>query len=363
MARLTPFDAGEEEIDYEKLIKEFGTQPISTVNAKELNDINGFRNGIVFSHRDFDKFLAAIKRKEDVAILTGINASGSLHLGHKLTFDIVRDLQKKFNIPVFIPISDDESYVCDKIKDQKEGLKNSKLIASQMIALGFDMKMTKIFIHQQYTKIYNLAVKLSRGATLSTIKAIYGFDDSTNAGLMFYPCIQAADILLPELEGFGGKKPVLVPIGIDQDPHVRLSRDLAEKFGYVKPSTIHVKYLSGLRGGKMSKSREGSTIFLDEKPEIAAKYCMNALTGGQATIEEQKKLGGNPEKCVVFEYLSAMFYDDRQIEQLKERCKSGKIMCGECKKILADNIKKFLTDFQANVKKAEGQVDKHLIKD
>ena len=260
--RLSPFESPTRgEIDYDKLIKDFGTQPISTVkNLKELDDIRGFKLGYVFSHRDFDKFLAAIKKKKKVALLTGFNASGSIHLGHKLTFDVVKDLQKKYNIPLFIPLSDDESYVTGKIKDQKEGMKNARLIAAQMIALGFDMKRTKIYIHQNYAKIYDLSIKLSRGYTLSTIKAVYGFSDSINPGLLFYPVIQAADILLPEEPEFGGPKPVLVPVGIDQDPHIRVARDVAEKFGYVKPGALHVKYLPGLKGGKMSGSVPGSGV-------------------------------------------------------------------------------------------------------
>jgi tryptophanyl-tRNA synthetase len=200
--RLTPFDAGEEKIDYDKLMKEFGTQPMPPQIAKRLSDIRAFRHGYVFSHRDFDKFLAAYDKGEKVSIITGFNASGSIHLGHKLPFDCVIELQKKFKLPVYIPLSDDESYVCEKIKDQAEGLKNAKLIAAQLLALGFDPKLTKFFIHQQYTKIYNLAIKLSQRYTLSAIKAIYGFGDDTNPGLMFYPVIQAADIILPqELEG------------------------------------------------------------------------------------------------------------------------------------------------------------------
>ncbi|MFQ6020718.1 MAG: tryptophan--tRNA ligase [Candidatus Aenigmatarchaeota archaeon] len=355
MARLTPFEPGEKEIDYEKLIKEFGTKPISGI--KNLPDLKAFRKGIVFSHRDFDKYLDAIKKKKKVSILTGFNASGSIHLGHKRTFDVVIDLQKKYKIPVYIPISDDESYVFRKIKDQKEGLKNAKLIAKQMIALGFDRKITKIFIHQQYTKIYNLAIKLSR-PTLSEVKAIYGFNDSTNTGAMFYPIIQAADILLPQ--ELLGKHHTVVPIGIDQDPHVRLSRDIAEKFGYIKPSTIHTKYLPGLRGGKMSVSIPGSTIFLNDNPEKAAKKIMNALTGGRETVEEQRKLGGRPDKCVVFDY-HEMFLNEKELEKIKKDCLAGKLMCGQCKKILAKNVKKYLKGFQARVKKVK--IEKYLIRD
>ncbi|MBR9682076.1 MAG: tryptophan--tRNA ligase [Candidatus Aenigmarchaeota archaeon] len=361
--RLSPFETSEEEsIDYNKLIKEFGTQPISTVKNIPKG-IKAFDDGYIFSHRDFDKFMKDVKSKKDVAILTGFNASGSIHLGHKLTFDVVVELQKKYNIPVYIPISDDESYIFEKIDNQEVGMKNARLIAAQMVALGFDMKRTKIFIHQEYTDIYNFVIKLSKKVTLSTIKAIYGFNDSTSAGKMFYPVIQAADILLPQLDKFGGKKSVLVPVGIDQDPHVRLSRDLAAKFGLNKPATIHMKYLSSLRGGpKMSKSLPGSAIFLNEDPKKAAKFCMQALTGGRDTVEEQKKKGGEADKCVVYHYLKVFFEDKKESTKRHKNCYGGKLLCGECKKCLAKDVEIYLKDFQSKVKKAEKNIDKYLIK-
>lgn len=359
MPHVNPFEPVEEEIDYSKLIKEFGTQPISTV--KELPDYRTFRRGLVFSHRDFDKFMAAVRAKKRTTILTGFNASGSIHLGHKLTFDTVIALQKKYGIDVMIPISDDESLVTGKIKDQQEGLRNARLIAAQMVALGFDMKRTQIFIHQMYTRIYNLAIRLSTRCTLSEVRAIYGFDMSTNPGLWFYPLVQAADILLPQ--ELYGPHHTLVPIGIDQDPHVRLARDLADKVGLIKPSAIHIQYLRGLKGGKMSTSKPGSAILMDEKPEAAAKLCMQALTGGQATVEEQRRLGGDPEKSVVIEYLGAHFIDDdKQLQKLKDDYRAGKLLDGEVKRMLADNVKSYLTDFQKKVAAVEKDIDKYLMK-
>ncbi len=361
MERLDPFDVtAEEAIDYDKLIREFGTKPISGV--KQLPDLKQFKRGFVFSHRDFDKFLSDIHSKKKVSIVSGFNASGSLHLGHKLTFDVVLGLQKLYKIPVYVPLSDDESYVTGKVKDQTEGLKNAKLIASQVMAMGFDKKITKIYVHQQYTQIYNLAVKLSRRCTTNEIKAIYGFSDGTNPGLFFIPLLIAADILLPqELEG---KHMTLVPIGIDQDPHIRFTRDLAERAGYEKPAAIHLRFLSGLKGGKMSKSKPGSAISLDENPKTAAKYCMSALTGGRATAEEQRKLGADPDRSVVLEYLSAHFIeDDKELAKLTEDYRKGKILDGEMKKTLSDSVDKFLTDFQSKVLKEQKTIDSYLMKE
>ncbi|MEM4589731.1 MAG: tryptophan--tRNA ligase [Candidatus Micrarchaeia archaeon] len=361
MQHIDPFDVSDEEINYQKLIEEFGTQPISTI--KKLPNYKAFRRGFVFSHRDFDKFLSAIEKGDKASIITGVNASGSLHLGHKWTMDLVVALQKEYNLPVLLTISDDEAYVTGKTKDQKESLENAKLIAAQLLALGFDPKKTRILIHQQYTKIYNLAIKLSRHCTMNEIKAIYGFDMSKNPGQWFYPVVQAADILLPqELEG---PHHVLVPIAIDQDPHLRLARDIADRAGFIKPATVHMRFLRGLKGGsKMSKSKPGSAIFLDEDPKKAAKLCMQALTGGQPTVEEQRKYGGDPEKSVVIEYLGAHFIEsDSEFQKLKDDYRAGKILDGETKQLLAFHVEKYLNEFQPKVKKYLESIDDYLMKD
>jgi len=351
--RLTPFEAGEEDIDYEKIIREFGVERIEDLkNLNMLKGIPQFDKGLLISHRDFDLFLDAVKNKKTVSIVTGANASGSLHIGHLTPFLFALELQRKYNVKVFVPISDDEAYVCKKAETMKAALDNAYLIARQIAALGFDPKLTKIFIHQEYPKIYNLAIKLSKHCTLSTIKAIYGFRDETNAGLMFYPAVQAADILLPQ--EVLGPHITLVPIGIDQDPHMRLARDLAERCGYVKPAALHMKFIHGVKGGKMSKSRQGSTIFLNENLAQVKKILANVLTGGQETAELQKKFGGKPNLCIVHEYLSVFF--DKSTEETKKRekeCLSGKLVCGEDKRILIEQMTKFLEDFQKKVERVK----------
>ena len=151
--------------DNQDLIKKFGATPISKLS--ETPDFYTFNNSLMASHRDFDKFFSALKKQEKCAILSGVNASGTLHLGHKAVFDTNLFFQKKYKIPVYIPISDDESYVAGKVKDQKQALKNSKRLAKELIAYGFEPKNTFFIIDQIYTNIYNLAIKLSIYLTFS----------------------------------------------------------------------------------------------------------------------------------------------------------------------------------------------------
>src|SRR3989344_4584511 len=249
----------------EKIVREFGATPISHI--KDLPKFYTFEKNLIHSHRDFDKFLKASKNKEKCAIVSGFNASGTIHLGHKPVFDTNLYFQKEYGIPVFIPISDDESYVAGKVETQEEALKNSLALAKELLAYGFDPHKTYFIIDQIYTNIYNLAIKLSTKVNLSEIKATYGYENDDNIGLHFYPTIQAAHILFPQHK-FGIKN-TLVIIGPDEDAHIRICRDIASRMGYEKPSILHSTFMPGTDGAKMSKSKNNALFFNDDKKMLS----------------------------------------------------------------------------------------------
>lgn len=332
--------------DNEKLITAFGASRAS--DLKDIPECYTFEKGLIYSHRDFDKFFAALKKGEKCAIVSGANASGTLHLGHKVVFDTNLFFQKKYGIPVFVPISDDESYVAGKVETQEQALEFSKKLARQFLAYGFDPKKTYFIIDQIYTNIYNLAVKLSKKINYSEIKATYGYSPDNNIGLHFYPAVQSAHILFPQ-EKFGIKN-VLVPIGPDEDAHIRICRDIAARMNYTKPAIVHLKFLPGLDGEKMSKSRNNA-IFLQDDEKTIKKKVNAALSGGQKTIEEHRKLGGNPEVDMSFQYLKAFFLTEKEANELEKKYKKGEILSGEMKKIFQDKLTKELLNFQERDKK------------
>ncbi|MDD5649487.1 MAG: tryptophan--tRNA ligase [Candidatus Nanoarchaeia archaeon] len=343
--------------DNNKLIEEFGALLIEEL--KEVPDFYTFKTGVLYSHRDFDKFLKELKNGEKCAIVSGLNASGSLHLGHKAVFDTNLFFQKKYGIPVFIPISDDESYVSGKVETQKEALENSMRLAKELLAYGFDPKKTYFIIDQIYTNIYNLAIKLSKKVNLSEIKSTYAYKNEDNIGLHFYPAVQSAHIILPQEKEI---KNVLVPIGPDEDAHIRICRDIASRLGYKKPAILHSKFLPGIDGEKMSKSK-GNAIFLNDDEKTVKKKINLAFSGGQATIEEHRKKGGNPDIDVSFIYLKNLFLDDKQIDKLYRDYKSGKLLSGELKQIFFEEVMKFLNKFQADLKKVnQKDLDKSILK-
>ena len=198
--------------------------------------------------------------------------------------------------------------------------------------------------------------------TFSTVKAVFGFQDSTNIGMLFYPAVQAAPAFI-ESYLTGHNVPCLIPAAIDQDPYWRVTRDVAPKLGYYKPAQIHCRFVPGSgRAGKMSASIPETAIFTIDTPELAQKKAEGAFTGGRATIEEQRKLGANPDICSVFAYDYFLFMNDREIEELRYNCLGGNIMCGECKQILGESVKKFLIEHQDKREKAKDHFEEYRLR-
>jgi tryptophanyl-tRNA synthetase len=142
-----------------------------------------------------------------------------------------------------------------------------------------------------------------------------------------------------------------------------MTRDIAPKLGYFKPAQIHCKFLPGLgKGGKMSASLPETCIFTIDTPEVAERKIWNAFTGGKHTESEQKLHGGNPSICSIYQYFYYLFEEsDKKIKELESRCKSGDIICGECKSLLADRVKKFLISHQKRREKAKDFIDQFFI--
>jgi tryptophanyl-tRNA synthetase len=171
--------------------------------------------------------------------------------------------------------------------------------------------------------------------------------DFKNIGWIFYPAVQVAHILLPQV--LFGKMETVVPVAIDQDPYLRIARDLAPKYGFLKPKTILSKFFPSLEDpfGKMSSSGEKLISLDDDFETIKRKIKKYAFSGGRPTIEEHKKYGGNPDIDVSFLYLYYFFEeDDKKIEELREKYKKGELLTKDLKNYAAEKIWEFLKEFQ-----------------
>ncbi|MEM2005779.1 MAG: tryptophan--tRNA ligase [Zestosphaera sp.] len=343
--------------DYEKLFSYFGMRPFNEVIPQlELYGVMPLpiRRGAVIGHRDFEKVLNALKTGERFALLTGLMPSGKMHLGHKMLIDQIIYYQS-LGAEIFLAIADVEAYGVRKLS--REEVINIALeeYVANYLALGLRSEGLRIYFQSNYRKEYYRLIQLfAKKITMAELEAIYGED--LEPAKIVAVLTQAADILHPELPHFGGFKTVLVPVGVDQDPHLRLTRDIADRFneelGFTRPASTYHKFLSGLTGGKMSSSKPETFIALSDPPEESVGKLVRAFTGGRATAEEQRKLGGEPDKCPIFELNSMhLVPDDGELSKVYGNCRSGSMLCGECKLATAERLKKFLEEHQEKLGK------------
>lgn len=224
--RIDPWSS-QQYADYARLREQFGIAPFT--QAAELPDPpNLIRQGIVFGQRGFDKVLRAIRRREPWAVLTGLMPSGPMHLGHKMVLDQVRYWQG-LGADVTIAVADIEAYATRNFTIPRARDVAIEHYIKNYIALGLEPGAT-VYFQSQRQAVKDLAWQLGRKVNWSEMESIYGFGGATNLGHVQAPLVQVGDILHVQLAKYGGPRPTLVPVGVDQDPHLRLTRDVADAF-------------------------------------------------------------------------------------------------------------------------------------
>ncbi len=320
--------------------------------------------GLTFAHKDIEIIAKAIADNKPWAVVSGLNPSGPLHLGHKVIFDELLWMQKH-GAEVYIPITNDESFVVGKTNSLAEARKIAyEEVIPSIIAMGFDSEKTNIYVDSDYPDIYNVAMDLANKTTLNKAFKIFGFDKTEkgeNPGTLFYrSAVQVAQILLPQYPEFGGPKPTVVPVGVDQHPYISLSRDVAKKKGFIPPAELITKFLWGLDGkGKMAASRENSAIFLTQDPENAGEALRLAYTGGSPTASFQQEYGGISEICPVWSLRTHHFEADNKVQ---EECSSGQVLCNECKEKGTESMIKYLENHQNRLEEARIRMDEYILK-
>jgi len=326
-------------------------------------------------------------------------------------------------------------------------------------ALGLNPENTNVYFQSGRPEVQRLAFTLGRRTNLSEFEAIYGFKGETNLAHVQAPLIQVGDIIHPQLDEFGGLRPIVVPVGVDQDPHLRLTRGIAGKthwfnvkprkagglrvslsvqnsnseafgvstdgkvdreirnsiferligslspigysdlisnpkhgtldipgaknsdiaqvrmcllrleremggMGLMPPSSTYHRFAMGLTGDKMSSSKPKTTIFMDDSIEDMSKKVKRALSGGQPTIEEHRRLGGDCSKDVSFQYLQFFFEDDdSELTKIARDYESGKLLAGEMKQICIDRASEWLSDLADKRDMWDGRLEEFLAPD
>ena len=365
---VTPWEV-KGKIDYERLIQEFGTQPLTEqLLRKVAKHTDGLHlqlaRKLFFSHRDLDVLLDLYDKGVKFVPYTGRGPSGPVHIGHLVPWIFTKHLQEKFKTRLYFQMTDDEKFVIDDEAKLKETMQFGYENALDLIALGFKPENTYIIYDvQDIDLLYDIALEVAKRITYSTARATFGFQESTNLGWVFWPAIQAVPCFIHK-KLTGENVPALIPAAIDQDPFWRITRDIAQKLGYYKPAQIHCRFLPGLgEGGKMSASEPESSIFTQDPPDVVKRKVWNAFTGGRPTAAEQKKLGANHDVCTVYQYMLYLFEeDDKKLAERARKCKTGEIMCGECKTDLTEKINKFLIEHRKKREKAKDVIQEFHIK-
>jgi tryptophanyl-tRNA synthetase len=368
--KVTPYEVSGK-INYKKLAEEFGIRPLPKLPDVFMKNVL-FRRKIVFAHRNFEKILDCIKNKKKFVMMTGLMPTGKFHLGHMLLAQQMIFYQK-LGAKLYIAVADLEAY-----NTRQQSLDESRKIAIDQyllnyIAFGLNPENCDFYFQSdrdnkasKSNAYYRLASNFSRYATFNEFKAVYG---DISPGKMQASLLQAADMYhpgLPEFEGY--PLPTFIPVGADQDPHIRIARDMAKRFKdykFAPISATYHKFLPGLKGsGKMSSSDSMSYIAMTDSPqEVEMKIKKYAFSGGAATTLEHRKKGGNPEIDVSYQYLRMFFEpDDKKLEDIERKYRSGEMLTSELKEILIEKINKFLKKHQENRKKAKKQIDKFIFR-
>jgi tryptophanyl-tRNA synthetase len=403
-------------VELDRLFSEFGIEPVNSI-IPLLPEVPYFmRRGILVGHRDYQKIADAIRNRTPFHVLTGFMPSGHPHLGHLMVMkEVVWHVQQGGT--GYVTIADREAHaVRGQSWDECDAL--GKEYLKCLYALGFE---GKTYYQSRNDRLKDLAFESAIRVNFSELQAIYGFGPDTALAHAMSVITQVADILYPQLDS--GPAPTIVPVGIDQDPHIRLTRGIAHKFrmftvearegytsvrsknapekalqdvyrvfpgskkyeghvdipdgdcaevsetvrkieirhggpGFITPSSTYHRFMPGLQGGKMSSSIPESIIGFGEPDAVIRKKVMGALTGGRMTLEEQKRLGGEPDKCSL--YLLNLFHmvdADPELEEIRRRCVTGEMTCGRCKKETAERAIAFLKEFREKMDAASHLVE------
>ncbi|CAL5322799.1 unnamed protein product [Camellia sinensis] len=379
------------------------------------------RRGVFFAHRDLNEILDAYERGEKFYLYTGRGASSeALHVGHLVPFMFTKTslsaellphwtvahsaklacdayLQDAFKVPLVIQLTDDEKCMWKNLSVE-ESKRLARENAKDIIACGFDISKTFIFSDFNYVG----------GAV-----GIFGFTGEDHIGKISFPAVQAAPSFpssFPHL--FSGKHNLrcLIPCAIDQnfapvvstlallqihnydhlnmasflstritfidssynmgkiafqgylgiDPYFRMTRDVAPRIGFHKPALIESSFFPALQGetGKMSASDPNSAIYVtDSSKDIKNKINKYAFSGGQDSIENQRKYGANLEVDIPIKYLGFFLEDDAELDYIRKEYGAGRMLTGEVKMRLIE----LLTELVERHRRARAAVTDEMV--
>ncbi|MDO8886867.1 tryptophan--tRNA ligase [Candidatus Oleimmundimicrobium sp.] len=297
-------------------------------------------------------------------IVSGNRPTGKLHIGHYHgALQNWIELQDKYDCFFFVA---DWHALTTKYDETENLRKDTEDMVIDWLAAGLNPSKCTIYRQSDLPEVAELSLYFSMITPISWLERCptykemlkeIDYKDISTHGFLGYPILQTADIVLYHGE--------LVPVGEDQLPHLELGREIVRRFNYFygqyfpEPQAVlsHTKRVIGTDGRKMSKSY-GNSINLSDSPKEILKKVQTMITD---PVRIKRTDPGHPEVCLV--HGLHKIYSADHIDEIVKECKSGKIGCVECKKLLAERINESLVDFRAKraeLEKDPGQVWKIL---
>lgn len=277
---------------------------------------------------------------EKKRVVSGMRTTGKLHLGHYhgvLTNWI--KLQNDYDCFFFAA---DWHALTSEYKDPAIVKESTKDIFIDWLSVGIDPEKSTLFIQSEIKEHAELHLLLSmitplpwllRNPTYKDSQSEGQGGDEATYGFLGYPVLQAADIII--------YKANLVPIGVDQLPHVELTREITRRFNHLygdtfpvpKPILTELSKVTGLDGRKMSKSYNNAILLSDDEA-VLKKKVSSMVTDVQRARRNDP---GDPEKCNLFP-LHPLYSKPEEVDEICAACPKAEIGCVDCKKILLKNL-------------------------
>lgn len=285
-------------------------------------------------------------------LLSGMQPTGRLHLGN-LEGALANWVKLQDEYDSYFVVVD--WHALTTLYEQTEQIKrNTREVAIDFLAAGLDPNKCAVFVQSHVKEHAELHLLLSMITPVSWLERVPTYKEkqdqlhiaSASYGLMGYPVLQAADIML--------YKANVVPVGQDQLPHLELAREITRRFNYIygdvfpecQPMLTKYAALPGLDGRKMSKSYDNAIYISDTDEETTAK--VRTMFTDPAKIHKNDP--GHPEGCAVYGMLDVFGQAD-----MHKDCEAGVIGCVECKMRLA----KYLNERLAPIRQRRRELEEH----
>jgi len=274
-------------------------------------------------------------------VLSGMQPSGYLHIGNLVgaLSNWVR-LQEKYECYYFVA---DWHALTTNYANPSVIKEYTHDLLLNFLAAGLDPEKCTIFVQSQILEHAELHILLSMITPLGWLERVPTYKekkeeikelDIGSYGFLGYPVLQSADILIYRAK--------YVPVGIDQVPHLEITREIARRFNHLyktdvlpEPEALLTEFpkVTGLDGRKMSKSYDNA-IYLNDPPEVVERKILTMMTDTQRARRTDP---GDPEKSPVYQ-LHKIFSSKDELEEIAHGCRTASIGCIDCKKILLKNL-------------------------